>query len=358
MKKCCIVTLIGGADNYGAELQNYAVQQLLIKLGYDVDTYFERTRLEESQVAFKCVIRDMVKKIVGKSYGKYLKRRKRFTYFRKKYISMSSFHKRDLNQINNKYDYFIVGSDQVWNPFYDSFDDTMLLKFADNHKKIALCASIGVSNIPEEKMVKFKKNLPLFKAISVREGRAKEVLNAVYPREIKVLCDPTILISKNNWEDIAINPGLSGQKYIFTYFLGELSKSRREKIQSIAKNRGYKIIDGSPYIRSRIDSKNPRYYDIGPAEFIWLVFHADLVCTDSFHGVVFSCIGGKKMMIFQRNDTLKMESRISNLITDIEGKMWEFEQINSIDEEKFVSYRKSKLDGTVKFLLENMTYQE
>lgn len=176
MNKCLVVTLIGGADNYGAELQNYAVQNLLKELGYEPETYFERNSWQEFEVAAKCYVKDKVKFFLKKSYGLYGKRRRCFSYFRKNYISASKYHKKELAKAADAYDWFIVGSDQVWNPYYNSFDDTMMLKFAKPGRKIAFCASMGVKQIPEVKINEFSDNLPLFNAVSVREKDAVGIL--------------------------------------------------------------------------------------------------------------------------------------------------------------------------------------
>ena len=223
-----------------------------------------------------------------------------------------------IDQINSDYDYFIVGSDQVWNTFYDSFNNTYLLDFADDNKKIAFCVSMGVKEISSEYENSFKKYLPKFQGISVRENEMVNILNKYTKKDISVLCDPTIMIDIKEWKKIMKPPKKQIFKnYILTYFLGELLEKDRENILKISKEYKYNIVDISPYMISRIRKNNSDFYEIGPSEFLYLVFNASLVCTDSFHGFVFSCMAKKDIIIFKRTDKMNMLGRISGLMKEL-----------------------------------------
>lgn len=354
MMKCCIFTLIGGNDNYGAELQNYAVQQILKKIGCYSETFFSQTRGEKRIAVIKILLYDYLKKGMGKSYGKYYKRRRKFEYFRKNYINISQYNKYVLNNINSLYDYFVVGSDQVWNPLYNSFSNTMMLTFADNNKKIAFCASVGIDEIPEEKEEIFKKNLPLFNAISVREKQAEKLLQQYCRKKIVTLCDPTLMLRKKEWEKIAVKPyAQMPSKYILSYFLGKMSEEKKNQIEFLMKTHGYTLIDVSPYLSSRVNKEDSSYYDIGPLEFIWLVFNAEIVCTDSFHGFAFSCIGERKVRVFQREDTLNMEGRIIGLANEL-GYNLKYGKEFCVDSRVLADFCKTKIDAAENFLRQSM----
>ena len=56
-------------------------------------------------------------------------------------------------------------------------------------------------------------------------------------------------------------------------------------------------------------------YTCGPSEFLYLIHHARLVCTDSFHACVFSILFDTQFYVFEREDKLEsMNSRIETLL--------------------------------------------
>ena len=117
---------------------------------------------------------------------------------------------------------------------------------------------------------------------------------------------------------------LKTDKYILNYFLGEVSKERREEIDKIAKENGCEVIN--------ILDKNSPFYQTGPSEFLYLEKNAFAICTDSFHSCVFAILFNKPFIVFNRETaTEKMNSRIDTLINKFELKNRKFE--NKITEE-------------------------
>ena len=123
-----------------------------------------------------------------------------------------------------------------------------------------------------------------------------------------------MLLTKNEWDKISIKPKqYNNKKFIFNYFLGNLSDKRREEIERIAKKYDCEIVD-------IMDEKNP-YYTCGPREFIWLEKNAFLICTDSFHSSVFAFLYNRPFIIFNREDSLEnMSSRLNTLLEKFELK--------------------------------------
>lgn len=177
-------------------------------------------------------------------------------------------------------------------------------------------------------------------------------------KKVCSLCDPTLLVSDRTWNEVAREPKhkVDG-KFVFTYFLGVISDNRRMEIKKLATEDGYNIIDGSPFLSSRVNSNESSYYDIGPAEFLWLVSHSEHIFTDSFHGVAFSCIFNKHFTAYNRIDFLKMEGRIVNLILDIEKEncKFEFGKPYRVEKESFDLYSCEKKILAIKFLTESMS---
>ena len=241
-----------------------------------------------------------------------LKRLKRLNSF-KKFNKNIIFSKKVFNIENanwsKKYEIFIVGSDQVWNPKFNRLSDFDLLTFAKPEQRIAFSASFGISELPEKSRPKAKSELEKFKAISVREDRGKEIVEELTGRkDIQVLVDPTMLLTAEEWDKVAKKPKqLKTGKYILNYFLGELSEKRRREIERIAKENNCEIID--------ILDKNSPFYQTGPSEFLYLEKNAFLICTDSFHSSVFAILYNRPFVVFDREDAnVKMNSRLDTLL--------------------------------------------
>ena len=56
----------------------------------------------------------------------------------------------NLKEINNKFDYFIVGSDQIWNYNFGHAQEKDFLKFSDYNKTISYAPSFGIYNIDDK----------------------------------------------------------------------------------------------------------------------------------------------------------------------------------------------------------------
>lgn len=166
-----------------------------------------------------------------------------------KNIQYSSYVISDKNpkknlRIDKIYSYFIVGSDQIWNPEFAGFDYYFLDFVKERKKKISYAASIGLSEVDENYALKMKKYLSDFNYISVREDAANKMLTKLTGRnDIKTLIDPTMLLTSKEWERVMKKPKIyKGEKYILLYFLGDLSEKRRSKIEDLAKKNSVKLL--------------------------------------------------------------------------------------------------------------------
>ncbi|MBQ3475396.1 MAG: polysaccharide pyruvyl transferase family protein [Bacilli bacterium] len=303
MKKIGIITLTG-YKNYGNRLQNYALQEYLKKFNYEVNTIWH------NHYAFKDKLKRIIKYILGID-KKSIIRENNIRKFSKKYISEFSISKNKVSILDNYYDLYTIGSDQIWNP--DTDLNYLGFKIIDNKKpSLTYSASIGISNISgkqKELFLKVLKKNNLI-GISVREENAKEELKKINKNlNIDVLIDPTMLFGIEFWSKICKKPkGIKDIKYVLCYFLGSLDDNRYESIYSFANKNGCKIIN--------ILDKNDKYYTSDPSEFLWLEKNAFLICTDSFHSSVFALLFNKPFVIFDRRQEgyENMSSRLSNLI--------------------------------------------
>lgn len=323
MKKVGIVT-INDLNNYGNRLQCYAVQEILKK------NDIKNENIYNPKYAFKHELKRYIKILLRKKNQILLeKRRKYFKKFNKN-IDFSKYRVKKFGKnkkINNSYSNFLVGSDQVWNPYFAA-KDIYFLKFTSNEKKNALSASIGVGNLPKEQKERFKKELMTFRNISVREDAGKGIIKELTNREdIEVLVDPTMLLSANEWDKVSKKPKqLKNEKYILNYFLGKLPNSWKEQIDEIAQKNGCKVIN--------VLDRNDPFYLTGPSEFLYLEKNAFLVCTDSFHSSVFSIIYDTPFIVFERvekSDNIKMNSRMDTLLSKFNLQNRKFNEVITED---------------------------
>lgn len=308
--KIGIITILK-VNNYGAELQAYALQNILCKLGHNaeiIDYLFYKNpkhiRTKRSRPTFRLGVKKRMSEILYPIYLRlktlgnstiYNKREQRFEAFHRKHTHMSQTY-RSIDQLFSAemdYDIYIVGSDQVWNPGIYSSLDPYFLKFApDGKKRLAYASSFGVSDIPAIARPYYSEALQHFNAIGVRESNAVELVKELSGKNAQWVLDPTLLLTKEDWNTIATRPdiiGLNQQRgFILLYELTPCPY-----ITKLAKH--LKLDLKLPIVRicksaSNEDSEKSilNVTDAGPEEFIWLFAHATFIITNSFHGSAFS----------------------------------------------------------------------
>lgn len=236
----------------------------------------------------------------------------------------------------SKYDYFVTGSDQVWNPVYKLVKYVMYLRFALKRKRIAVAASFGMSDIPEECQEIVARYLKGMHYISVRENSGKKIVEKYTNHSCDVFPDPTLLISKDAWnvliKDIKID---LPKRYMMVYFLGDFCAARKTFIEVAAEKYNCEIV----WIN---DDEHPEYYTIDPAEFVYVLKHSQMVVTDSFHGCVFSIVFQKRFAVFRREGyQYDMFDRIETLLNAVglESQIKEdySAEIAKISKEKYIA---------------------
>ena len=214
----------------------------------------------------------------------------------------------DFTRVADEYDYFVTGSDQVWNPHYADLEK-LFITFAPSEKRIAYAASISCPEIPQDKLQAFIDGVNGMKEISVREQAGADLIQQLTGRRVQVVADPTMLVTAEDWRSIARKPSwLKGdEQLLVTYFLGKRPDS---VIESIARENGLQIVN-------MLDERVFEHYAIAPEEWLWLIDHARFMYTDSFHGTVFSILFRTPFVVTERVDAgcaSKMTSRIDTLL--------------------------------------------
>lgn len=304
MYKVGIVTLFG-RFNYGNRLQNYAICSIFRKLGFEVETLVViKPRFVESIVSF---IRKATRGTVSPEALMTDRRLKAFDRFNsgmqiRTFQRFKSISMRDCNVV-------VCGSDQVWNlrelgssKFWFKW---FFLKFCSPVQRIALAPSLGVSALNTQELTLLKEGVRGFSSLSVREKQGAELILQASGRNAEVICDPTLLLSAEEWHAVA-NGDLTPQRaYVFTYLLGGMNEEANEALCHVVRE--------EKAVVSLTDRQTKDELDAGPAEFISLIEHADHVITDSFHAAVFSIIFHRPLTIVHREGNTEMFSRLDNL---------------------------------------------
>lgn len=316
--KVGIITIVD-LTNYGNRLQNYAVKKVIRKKGYDVHT-LDIVKVANADYV-KGVVCQWIKEIpfmemiIQKIKAKKSLEKKRYVNFleftRKNIVTKNLLvrNDEDIKKKTRKYDFFVIGSDQIWNPLFKHAKGSDFAEFAEPHQKVCFSPSFGISEIPKEYKSNIAECLRKIPYISVREKTGAEIVKSLTGKTAEVLIDPTMMLDADDWRMVAQKPLVDVEKkYILSYFLGKRTEEQNSRIEELKEKYGLE-----EYLL--LDKNNPDLYVAGPGEFISLIEHADLVCTDSFHACVFSILFKRPFLVFQRNGNGGgMGSRLDNLL--------------------------------------------
>jgi len=322
MKNIGIITWIGGG-NYGTSLQAFALYQFLSEKGYkctivnafNPDHFSIKPRIRCLLDIFGIQgIRERIRINKLSDSRKYIKLRKFIKdNFKQEFITSTSKYRRLLN----KTDVFCVGSDQVWNAYYN-FNPFNFLNFAQNNKRISYASSMGTNDFPEQYKDSIKDLLLKFDHISLREETGKQAVEKLTARnDIKTVLDPTFLLSSDKWKEIAKQAVIEmklPQKFILCYFIGNNSNYVKQ-VKDLSEKLGINNILIIPLV------ENPIFYIEGAtlyryasiAEFVYLLNQATWICTDSFHATVLSISMEKNFSEFLRFKDADKDSQNSRI---------------------------------------------
>lgn len=301
--KIAILTIQG--NNNGNRLQNYALQIALERLGHSVVS-LQRDSGLKAFVKRSPRISKLACLLIANKHA----RRVAFRRFDGNFIAFSPkvvSPERVSRNLADAYDCFLIGSDQVWNPDFHFNSELEYLPMVPPGKKLSYAASFGVSMIAENRG-RIAELLNGIGSISVRENAGAEIIRDLTGREAPVVLDPTLLLSPDDWKCVSKKPGRvdCDRPFVFKYVLGDDANERR--IERMAQLRGLQIVDAMDSLLA-----------IGPSEFVWLIAHSELVCTDSFHASVFALLHHKSLAIFEReSDEADMSSRFDTLCEEFE----------------------------------------
>lgn len=304
--KIGIVTITNDGYNFGNRLQNYALQTILERMGYDVETLNRPIRGNQRLwwKRKKMVLHYFLpyrRKIVHLKAGN-------FYFWNRRYIKWSNRVATDdiLPLLGKQYDYLIAGSDQIWNPkFIWGEDPYMFLQFAKPEQRIAYSPSIGLDEIPQENITQYEDWWRDWNALSCREYTGANIISRVINKKVPTLIDPTLLLSSNDWGKLT--KGIkTPKKYIFVYMLGEITGEYKEYIDKLAHENQCEVVDVMNDIR---------YAGGNPSVFVALIQNAERVIADSYHAMVFAMLFHLPFTFIDRVGWgMNMNSRVETLM--------------------------------------------
>lgn len=353
--------------NFGSLLQCYALKYFLKSNGYEA-ILCSNKKLKKIYFIKRGIIHPII-------LNKFLKNRnnsrtcfsdiqnKMFeTFIKESNVKVLSY--RSHKKMANSSEIFacITGSDQVWNseslfvsPFY-------FLSYSPYYKNIAYAPSFGRNFIPNYNFKTIERKLKNIRFISTREIQNKSLLERVSHRsEISICCDPVFLLTKDEWQKFG--RFVFEKDYVVCYLLNIPFKDVLNCIISrLNKMKKHVIFVGDclKSFKKEFDFTY-KFICIDVLNFPDLVFNSSLVITDSFHGLAFSIIGNKKVLLVDRNykSNMNQNVRIESLLlscnyiinTEYNGvKEIEFFQQNYSELSKFIFNSKHFLLGSLKII--------
>lgn len=302
MKKIATITF-HSSYNYGSHLQAYALQEFIKKISNEpIDYKIINLRTQIQKNMYKNIFertgfKNNLKKLLFLNYKKqFFKKAENYEKFLTEKLQVTKeFNTYDeLMNENFDYDYYISGSDQLWNLNAKDFDWSNYLEFVKKGKKISYSASFGPKpqRWNEEEKNRVKKDLEQFDYLSVREQGSFNNVKELTNKEPEIHVDPTMLLEKKDWLKIIGKEAILKKDYIFFYDL----KGREEDIKivkGISKRLNMPVVI-TKYMSIKIHFSNfEKHYYCGPTEFLNLLYNSKLVLSSSFHGNVFSVIFNK-----------------------------------------------------------------
>ncbi|MCR5639677.1 MAG: polysaccharide pyruvyl transferase family protein [Lachnospiraceae bacterium] len=345
MKKIGILTFYYKNYNCGGLLQAYALQRVIDSMDgiYSEQICFVRDRKklylrkvqelvsDPSQITYMIKVRanEKIKSSKSRNDQSIKKSIIKYDEFMESIPHSMVVNSSTSVELNEIYDAFVVGSDQVWNPVYVPMD--FFFDFVHKKPKLSYAASIRVNQFRKKEGQRIKELLDSFSYISVREKKGIDLLRSIgVDSNIDVMPDPTLLLEKEDWDKIKQVPEINC-KYIFVYLV--VNNEALEKIRNYALKNNLKVVwvNGPEYYFDSDDVFVKVNSGIGPREFIGLIENSEFNIVDSFHGAVFSIIYNRPFYVYgslSGDDRKKTLLEMTNLTSRCIPYSFDFSKID------------------------------
>lgn len=316
--KIGIVTFWDSRDNYGQQLQLFALHESVKNLGHEPYLIrYDRNREPVKRLFWRvfnpyAVVMKMLEIIKRKKAVKSIavQPSRHFDEFRKKYINESkgTYTIGELRICPPEADVYISGSDQVWR----SNNPADFLDFGpDSTKRISYAASFGLDSFPKESMALKKNFLRRFQHISVREEDGLELCKRMGYQDAVCVLDPTMLLNRDYYiSKFSLKEEKPKKKYILLYLLGSLYGTNINEIMQFANDNNLDVMYADTH------GQNNTYPKIYPTTEKWveLILNSEMVITNSFHGTVFSILMHKKFCAIRKGQS---DGRLYTLLSKV-----------------------------------------
>lgn len=281
------------ADNYGAVLQAYALQQTLFKLGYD-NEILDCSDNEKHSVSFNLLIRRMALNFQNTIfYSRYKKMSGRFSGFRNSLLKQTAPYNsiEEVQKNPPDADIYLTGSDQVF-ALGNQLVPIRFLDFGDSDKvRASYAASKGLFEKDEKSIEYLRRMLSRFNCISSREEQGTKYIENTLGFDCETHIDPVFLLDRDQWNKIT--PEARIKKPYILCFRMLRHDAFQPLVDKLKKETGWQVVSIQPRTDKKL--KADKYlFDVTPQEFVQLIRDADAVVTTSFHATAFSVIFNKK----------------------------------------------------------------
>ena len=311
MKRIGIISynIYGNFTNYGSALQSWALHHAIKKIGgyepilvdYCPDILKDKDPLnpfknmwdQDEESRKMC---ELTMPAIRKNYYKFDSFYTNKFYRTNKKYSSSNFNElvKDENILG-----FVCGSDTIFCMDEFGFDDGYYANYdCMKGNAVSYAASFGDPTLSDENCKILNDRLQNFKAFGLRENQMVPYVAEHTDVPVQRVIDPTLLLTSEEYDDIAISENLENDKYLL-YYSRRYSKVMEEYVQQLAERNGWKIVEIS--LRATNAEKGHRmFYDAGVEEFLSLVKNAEYIVTNSFHGMIFAVQYRRPFVIFSR----------------------------------------------------------
>lgn len=338
-------------NNLGSVLQAYALQHKIECLGHNVQIIDYIPTLKNKKN--KDTIIQKIAKFLFNFYLGFPKQKfeYRLKLFKQNYYKCSSkqYIRESLKDDFPDYDIYCTGSDQVWNPRYIGDDLSYMLDFVpDNKTRISYAASFATDIIPSELSELYANALAKYQHITVREKNGIDMVKSLCGKTSKIVCDPTLLLSSEEWSKIGNNSKINiKEKYILVYLLGYMFDPRPyfySIVQHIQRKLGFNVYYINGWIHDMKQPHSKVLFGVGPAEFIHLFENASFVITDSFHGTAFATIF-KRPMFGIVKESNSGDGRLTTLLRKVgnEEAIIQYNKEYTFDENNISKYQADEI---------------
>lgn len=321
--------------NYGGVLQAFASQCFLKKNGHEAWIIDREFNYIDSLSGCKLLIfriKQIIKSVIGLKSFPENKKNQNIALFKEKYINPITCkfrYNKDMKSLQSTYKFeaLYVGSDQVWRKGYTPCIKNYFLDFVEGIpeiKRIAYAASFGSDNWDFDKSttLRCKNLLSKFDLVSVREQRGVELCKNVFDVDSYLVCDPTLLLEKEDYEKLFLSEPDVSSDFLFCYLL-DPSDIKKKFIHNYANKTNLLVSSIIPKESEELPSISRWLSSIAKSKF---------VITDSYHGMIFSIIFNKPFFVL--NNKHRGNSRFHTILEKLQIQKRIIEDLDSFDDKQ------------------------